>query len=50
MKTRVISGIIIGVVLAAVLIPGGYILLAALLAVSLIGYFEMTRALGVHEN
>ncbi len=48
LKTRVISGIIIGVVLAAVLIPGGYILLAALLAVSLVGYFEMTRALGVH--
>ncbi|RKM62064.1 phosphatidate cytidylyltransferase [Butyrivibrio sp. CB08] len=50
MKTRVISGIIIALVLAGVLIPGGYILLGALLVVSLIGYFEMTRALGVHEE
>ena len=50
MKTRVISGIVIGVVLAAVLIPGGYVLSAALLIVSLIAFFELTRALGVHES
>ena len=50
MKTRVISGIVIGVVLAAVLIPGGYVLSAALLIVSLIAFFELTRALGVHEG
>ncbi len=50
MRTRVISGIIIGIVLAAVLIPGGYFLSAALLVVSMIGFFEMTRALGVHEE
>ena len=50
MKTRVISGIVIGIVLAAVLIPGGYVLSAALLIVSLIAYFELTRALGVHGS
>lgn len=50
MKTRVISGVIIAVLLAATLIPGGYILAAALLIVSLIGFFELTRAMGVHED
>ncbi len=50
MKTRVISGIVIGVVLAGVLIPGGYILLAALFIVSLIGYYELVRAIGVHKE
>ena len=50
MKTRVISGIVIGAVLAGVLIPGGYILAAATLVVSLIGFFELVRAMGVHEE
>jgi phosphatidate cytidylyltransferase len=50
LKTRVISGIVIGIVLAAVLIPGGYVLSAALLIVSLIAFFELTRALGVHKD
>ncbi len=45
-----ISGIVIALVLAAVLIPGGYILAAALLLVSLIGFFELSRAMGVHED
>ena len=50
MKTRVISGIVIGLVLAAVLIPGGYVLAATLLAVSFVSFFELTRATHVHEN
>ncbi len=50
MKTRVISGIIIVVVLAAVLISGGYILAAALLIVSLISFYELSNALGVHDK
>ncbi len=50
MKTRVISGIIIAIVLAAVLIPGGYVLAAALLIVSMIGFSEVTGALGVREK
>ena len=49
MKTRVISGIVIAVVLAAVLISGGYFLAAVLFAVSLISYNELTKATGVHD-
>lgn len=50
MKTRVISGIVIGIVLAAVLIPGGYLLAGTLFVVSLISYFELIRATGIHED
>ena len=50
MKTRVISGIVIALVLVAVLIPGGYVLSCALLLVSLVGFYELTKALGVHEE
>ncbi len=50
MKTRVISGVVIGVVLAGVLIPGGYILASVLLLVSAIGFYELVRAMGVHED
>ncbi len=50
MKTRVISGIVIAAVLAAVLLLGGYVLATALFIVSLIGFGEMSRALGVHED
>jgi phosphatidate cytidylyltransferase len=50
LKTRVISGIVIGVVLAVVLISGGYLLAATLLAVSFISFFELTRATGIHEQ
>ena len=50
MKTRVISGVVIAIVLAAVLIPGGYILSSALLLVSCIAFFELTRAMGVHAE
>lgn len=51
MKTRVISGIVIGLVLAAVLIPPyGYLLAATLLIVSFISFFELTRATGIHKQ
>ncbi len=50
MKTRVISGVVIALVLAGVLIPGGYILAAVLTIVSFISYFELVRAIGVHET
>ena len=36
--------------MAAVLIPGGYILAATLLAVSFISFFELTRATGIHKQ
>ena len=48
MKTRVISGIVIAIVLAAVLISGGYLLAGVLFAVSLVSYNELTKATGVH--
>ena len=44
MKTRVISGIIIAATLALVLIPGGYVLSCALTAVSLISFYELSKA------
>ena len=50
MKTRVISGVIIAVLLVATLVPGGYILVAALFGISLIGFFELVRAMGVHQE
>ncbi len=50
MKTRVISGVIIAIVLAGVIIPGGYILAAALLAVSLVAFYELVNATGVHQD
>ena len=50
MKTRVISGIVIGLVLAAVLLPGGYLLAATLFTVSFISFFELTRATGLHQT
>ncbi|SFC92956.1 phosphatidate cytidylyltransferase [Butyrivibrio sp. YAB3001] len=50
MKTRVISGVVIGVVLALVLTLGGYLLAATLLAVSFISFFELSRATGIHKE
>jgi len=50
MKTRVISGIGIAVVLIITLLLGGYVLLGTLLAVSMIGYFELVRALDVIKD
>ena len=49
MKTRVISGIVIALVLAGVLFPGGLILASVLTIVSLISFFELVRATGVHS-
>ena len=50
MKTRVISGIFIFLILAGVLIPGGYLLAGVLFAVSFISFYELVRALGIHEE
>lgn len=50
MKTRVISGIVIAIGLAAVLISGGYFLAGVLFAVSLVSYNELTKATGVHDS
>ena len=50
MKERVISGIVIAAVLAAVLISGGYFLAGVLFVVSLVSYNELTKATGVHDS
>ena len=49
MKTRVMSSIAIGVILLVVLLCGGYVMAAVLLMLSLIAYFELMRATGVHQ-
>jgi phosphatidate cytidylyltransferase len=46
----VISGVVIAIVLAVVLITGDYLLAATLFVVSFISYFELTRATGIHEE
>ena len=50
MKTRVMSGIEIGVILLIVLLSGGYVLAAVLLILSEIAYFELMRATGIHQK
>ena len=43
------SSIAIGVILLVVLLCGGYVMAAVLLMLSLIAYFELMRATGVHQ-
>ncbi len=50
MKTRVISGAVLAVLLLVVLLAGGPVLCLALLLCSLSGMHEMYRALGVIED
>ena len=50
MKTRVISGIVLGILTVGLGIFGQISLGAVLALCSLIGYFEMTRALEVHRK
>ncbi len=50
MKTRVISGAVLVVLLALFLSLGGYVLGAALLIVSIIGYSELLNAFDVHDK
>jgi phosphatidate cytidylyltransferase len=49
-KTRVISGIVLGVLTVGLGLFGQISLGAVLALCSLIGYFEMTRALEVHRK
>lgn len=44
MKTRILSGIVLVIILATVLLSGGYVLFAFTLFVALKAFFEMTRA------
>ena len=47
MKTRVISGVVLAILLFLTLFLGGYVTLAVLLFVSLVAYHELVAALGV---
>jgi phosphatidate cytidylyltransferase len=49
-KERIISGACIGVILVISLLLGGWVLWGILLAISLIGFFELARATGVHKE
>jgi len=50
MKTRVISGIVLAILLFLTLFFGGYVTLAVLLAISLVGYHEIVSALEVEDK
>lgn len=50
LKTRVASAIVIVLVTLVALLSGGPILLGILALISVIGYFELCRALKVHEE
>ena len=49
-KTRLLSGIVLVILIAAVLIPGGYVTLAAMLIISYIGVFELLRVYGIEAR
>ena len=49
-RTRLLSGIVLVLLLLAFIIPGGWILLGGLLAVSLIGEFEMVRVIHIQKS
>lgn len=49
-KERTISAVILVIVALATILPGGIILAAALYVVSIIGFFELTKACGVRER
>ena len=50
MKTRVLSSIVIGIVLAVTLVMGGYVIGGVSLIVAQIAYYELSRVLGVFEE
>lgn len=49
MKTRIISGVVIGILCVGLGLLGGIPLGLVLMACAMIGYYELTRALGVHD-
>ncbi len=50
MKTRVISGIVLGVMLVVTIVCGGYLMAGILLAISLIAYHELAVALSFSKK
>jgi phosphatidate cytidylyltransferase len=49
-RTRLISGIVLVLLLIAFIRPGGWLLWAGCLAISMIGLFELYRVFGIHNN
>lgn len=50
MVTRCISGAVLVVIALVTILSGGYILAGILLAISCIGFYELSRACNVHSN
>jgi len=48
--TRCISGVVLVLIALVTIITGGGVLAAVLLLTSLVGFFELSKALGVHEE
>ena len=49
-KTRLISGIVLMAILIALLVNGGWALFIAVTVISVIGLFELYRAVGMHKT
>ena len=49
-KTRLLSGILLVIIALATIISGGYVLFFTLLAVSLIGMWELYRVMKVQDE
>ena len=50
MKTRVISGAVLAILLVGFILLGGYVLGVATLAISLIAYYELSKACRFHDD
>lgn len=50
MLTRCISGVVLVAIALAVILSGGYVLAATLLAISCIGFYELSKACKVHTG
>ena len=49
-KTRLLSGIVLVIIAVASIAAGGPVLFGVLLAISLIGVYELYKAMGVHQK
>ena len=49
-RTRLLSGIVLIIVAFGVIFAGGFVMAGALCAISLIAFFELTKATGVHTK
>ena len=49
-KTRLLSGIVLVIIAIASVAAGGPVLFGVLLAISLIGVYELYKAMGVHQK